>query len=188
VLGDVRGWLDNGIDIGRVAINASAAEFRNPGYAERLLARLEAHGVPATALELEITETAFLGDSDGHVLHALETLRRAGLTIALDDFGTGFSSLAHLRHFPVDTLKIDKSFVAGIGDRADDRAIVEVVLRLGEALGLTTVAEGVETEAQAAFLRGRGCKLAQGYLFARPLPAEDVALYLAGRGAERRRG
>jgi diguanylate cyclase (GGDEF)-like protein/PAS domain S-box-containing protein len=187
VLGDVRRWMDAGIEVGRVAINASAAEFRNPGYAERLLKRLAAHGVPGTALELEITETAFLGDSDGHVLHALETLRAAGTTIALDDFGTGFSSLAHLRHFPVDTLKIDQSFVAGIGDRADDRAIVEVVLRLGEALGLTTVAEGVETEAQAAFLRGRGCKLAQGYLFARPLPAEDVAAYLSGRGAERRR-
>lgn len=187
VLGDIKGWLAAGIDVGRVAINASAAEFRNPGYAERLLSRLEAHHVPATALELEITETAFLGDSDGHVLHALETLRKAGLTIALDDFGTGFSSLAHLRHFPVDTLKIDKSFVAGIADRADDRAIIEVVLRLGEALSLTTVAEGVETEAQAAFLRGRGCKLAQGYLFARPLPAHDVAGYIAGRGSERRR-
>ncbi len=187
VLGDVRGWRDSGIDIGRVAINASAAEFRNPAYAERLLARIEAHGVPATALELEITETAFLGDSDGHVLHALETLRAAGMTIALDDFGTGFSSLAHLRHFPVDTLKIDKSFVAGIAERADDRAIIEVVLRLGEALDLTTVAEGVETEAQASFLRGRGCKLAQGYLFARPLPAHEVAAYIAGRGAERRR-
>lgn len=187
VLGDVRTWLDGGVDIGRVAINASAAEFRHPGYAERLLARLESHRVPATALELEITETAFLGDSDGHVLHALETLRAAGMTIALDDFGTGFSSLAHLRHFPVDTLKIDKSFVAGIADHADDRAIIEVVLRLGEALNLTTVAEGVETDAQAAFLRGRGCKLAQGYLFARPLPADQVASYLAGRGAERRR-
>ena len=187
VLADVRRWADAGIDVGRVAINASAAEFRNPGYAERLLARIAAHGVHPTALELEITETAFLGDSDGHVLHALETLRKAGLTIALDDFGTGFSSLAHLRHFPVDTLKIDQSFVSGIDDRADDRAIIEVVLRLGEALGLTTVAEGVETDSQAAFLRGRGCKLAQGYLFARPLPADDVAAYLGDRGTERRR-
>lgn len=187
VLGDVRGWLDRGVEIGRIAINASAAEFRNPGYAERLLARLDAHRVPATALELEITETAFLGDSEGHVLHALEALRSAGMTIALDDFGTGFSSLAHLRHFPVDTLKIDKSFIAGIPDRADDRAIVEVVLRLGEALKLTTVAEGVETEAQASFLRGRGCHLAQGYLFARPLPADEVAAYIAARGMERRR-
>lgn len=187
VLADVRRWADSGIEVGRVAINASAAEFRNPGYAERLLTRIAAHGVHPTALELEITETAFLGDSDGHVLHALETLRRAGLTIALDDFGTGFSSLAHLRHFPVDTIKIDRSFVTGIDDRADDRAIVEVVLRLGDALGLTTVAEGVETEAQASFLRGRGCKLAQGYLFAPPLPADRIAAYLAGTGTERRR-
>ncbi|MCW3847954.1 EAL domain-containing protein [Sphingomonas sp. LB-2] len=187
VLTDVRRWADAGIDVGRVAINASAAEFRHPGYAERLLARIARHGVAPTSLELEITETAFLGDSDGHVLHALQTLRGSGMTIALDDFGTGFSSLAHLRQFPVDTLKIDQSFVSGIEDRAGDRAIIEVVLRLGEALQLTTVAEGVETEAQAAFLRGRGCKLAQGYLFARPLPADQVAAYLAGRGSERRR-
>ncbi len=187
VLADVRRWRDAGVGIGRVAINASAAEFRNPSYAERLLGRLEAHRVPASALELEITETAFLGDSEGHVLHALETLRAAGMTIALDDFGTGFSSLAHLRRFPVDTLKIDQSFVGGIDDRPDDRAIIEVVLRLGEALGLTTVAEGVETESQAAFLRGRGCKLAQGYLFARPMPAGEVAHFIAGRGTERRR-
>jgi diguanylate cyclase (GGDEF)-like protein/PAS domain S-box-containing protein len=188
VLGDVRRWLDARIDIGRVALNASAAEFRNPHYAERLLSRLDVYGVPATALELEITETAFLADGDGHVLHALETLRAAGMTIALDDFGTGFSSLAHLRRFPVDTLKIDQSFVSGLEEREGDRAIVEVVLRLGEALRLTTVAEGVETESQASFLRGRGCKLAQGYLFARPLPASEVAGFVAGRGMERRGG
>ena len=187
VLGDIRGWLDAGIDIGRVAINTSAAEFRNPHYAERLLARLEAHCVPASAMELELTETAFLGDNDQLVINALETLRAAGMTIALDDFGTGFSSLAHLRQFPVDTLKIDQSFVAGIEKRPSDDAIVEVILRLGDALGLTIVAEGVETESQAAFLRRRGCKLAQGYLFARPLPPALVAEFIAGRGAERRR-
>jgi diguanylate cyclase (GGDEF)-like protein/PAS domain S-box-containing protein len=187
VLSDIRRWQNDGIDIGRVAINASAAEFRHVHYAERMLERLTAHGVSAAALELEITETALLADSDGRVLRALEKLRAAGMTIALDDFGTGFSSLAHLRRFPVDTLKIDQSFVAGLDDKAGDRAIVEAVLRLGEALGLTTVAEGVETESQAAFLRGRGCKLAQGYLFARPLPADEVAAFIAGRGTERRR-
>ncbi|MEI9926501.1 MAG: EAL domain-containing protein [Sphingomonas sp.] len=186
VLADVRRWRDSGVEIGRVAINASAAEFRNPEYGERLIARLAAHGVPGTALELEITETAFLGDSEGRVLHALETLRAAGMTIALDDFGTGFSSLAHLRQFPVDTLKIDQSFIGGIGDRPGDRAIVEVVLRLGEALGLTIVAEGVETESQAAFLRSRGCAVAQGYLFARPLPADAIEHFVAARGTERR--
>jgi diguanylate cyclase (GGDEF)-like protein len=186
VLTDLRRWLDAGVDIGRVAVNASPAEFRNLHYAERLLDQLAAHRVPATALELEITETALLADSDGRVLNALQTLRAAGMTIALDDFGTGFSSLAHLRRFPVDTLKIDQSFVGGIDAERGDRAIVEAVLRLGEALGLTTVAEGVETESQAAFLRGRGCKLAQGYLFARPLPAGEVADFIAAHGAERR--
>jgi diguanylate cyclase (GGDEF)-like protein/PAS domain S-box-containing protein len=184
VLGDMRRWLDAGVDIGRVAINASAAEFRNPLYAERLLARLEAHRVPASVLEIELTETAFLADHDHHVSRALETLRAAGMTIALDDFGTGFSSLSHLRQFPVDTLKIDQSFVAGIEKRPNDRAIVEVILRLGDALGLTIVAEGVETEAQASFLRRRGCTLAQGYLFARPLPAALVADFVASRRSE----
>jgi len=188
VLADLRRWLDAGVDVGHVGINASPAEFRNPLYAERLLDRLAAHGVHATALELEVTETALLADTDGRVLHALKTLRAAGMTIALDDFGTGFSSLAHLRRFPVDTLKIDQSFVGGIDAGHGDRAIVEAVLRLGEALGLTTVAEGVETDSQAAFLRGRGCKLGQGYLFARALPASEIAGFIESRGAERRRG
>lgn len=178
VLADVRRWLDARIPFGRVAINASAAEFQHGDYAARLLTRLDVHGVPAHALELEITETAFLDDRDSAVLNALETLRTAGMTIALDDFGTGFSSLSHLRRFPVDTLKIDRSFVSGIEERPDDRAIVEAVLRLGDALGLTTVAEGIETSHQALFLRSRGCRVAQGYLFSRPLPADAVPAFI----------
>lgn len=186
VVGDIRGWLDAGVEIGRVAINTSAAEFRNPRYAERLLARIAAHGVSAANLELELTETAFLRDNDQLVISMLETLRAAGMTIALDDFGTGCSSLTHLRQFPVDTLKIDQSFVAGIETCPSDAAIVEVILRLGDALGLTIVAEGVETEHQASFLRRQGCKLAQGYLFARPLPSTRVAEFIARHGADRR--
>jgi len=173
VLADMRGWIDRGIAIGKIAINASAAEFREPGFAERLLARAASFDVPPAMLELEITETAFLGDCAGHVVIALETLRAAGMTIALDDFGTGFSSLSHLRNFPVDTIKIDRSFVAGLGDSAEDRAIIEAILRLGDALGMTTVAEGVETPEQADYLRAHGCALAQGFLFA-PAGSADV--------------
>ena len=174
VLADIRSWLDRGITVGKIAINASAAEFRGPGFADGLLARMAAFDVPPAMLELEITETAFLGDCAANVVAALEALRAAGMTIALDDFGTGFSSLSHLRNFPVDAIKIDRSFVAGLGDSAEDRAIIEAILRLGEALGMTTVAEGVETEAQADYLRAHGCTLAQGFLYAPALDAADV--------------
>ncbi len=174
VLNDMKGWIARGVPIGQVAINASAAEFRGPGFADRLLARMAAHGVPPAMLELEITETAFLGDCAANVVVALEALRAAGMTIALDDFGTGFSSLSHLRNFPVDAIKIDRSFVAGLSDSAEDRAIIEAILRLGEALGMTTVAEGVETQAQAEHLRAHGCTLAQGFLYAPALDADQV--------------
>ena len=174
VLGDMRSWRDRGIASGKIAVNASAAEFRVAGFAERLLARAAAFDVPPAMLELEITETAFLGDSAANVVVALEKLRASGMTIALDDFGTGFSSLSHLRNFPVDTIKIDRSFVAGLGESAEDRAIIEAVLRLGNALGMTTVAEGVETQEQADYLRAHGCTLAQGFLFAPAMAAADV--------------
>jgi diguanylate cyclase (GGDEF)-like protein/PAS domain S-box-containing protein len=172
VLSDMRRWLDQDIAVGKIAMNASAAELRDPAYAERLLARLERHGIPPAMLELEITETAFLDDRACNVITMLGALRAAGMTVALDDFGTGFSSLSHIRDFPVDTIKIDRSFVAGIDDSSRDRAITEAVLALGSALGMTTVAEGIETQAQADFLTARGCKLGQGFLFA---PAVEAA-------------
>lgn len=181
VLADMRGWLDRGVAFGRVAINASAAEFHEPGYAERLMERLHAHDIPATLLELEITETAFLGESVGNVVAALETLRGAGMTVALDDFGTGYSSLSHLRRFPVDAIKIDRSFVAGVDHAVGDRAIVEAILRLGVALGMKTVAEGVETAAQADYLRAQGCMLAQGFLFAPAIEAAAVPAAVKAR-------
>ena len=174
VLTDLRGWLDQGAPVGRIAINASAAEFRNPRYAERLLERLAAYRLPPSSLELEITETAFLGDRVDKVLATLELLRGAGILVALDDFGTGFSSLAHLRQFPVDVIKIDRSFVSGIEGGGEDRAIVEAVLYLGRTLGMTTVAEGIETAAQAEFVRAHHCTIGQGYLLGKPIPAGDI--------------
>jgi diguanylate cyclase (GGDEF)-like protein/PAS domain S-box-containing protein len=174
VLADMRSWLDRGVAFGKIAVNASAAEFREPGFAERLLLRMASFDVPPEMLELEITETAFLGDCAANVVVALKLLAAAGMTIALDDFGTGFSSLSHLRNFPVDAIKIDRSFVAGLGDSAEDRAIIEAVLRLGEALGMTTVAEGVETQEQADYLRAHGCTLAQGFLFGPAIDSAEV--------------
>jgi diguanylate cyclase (GGDEF)-like protein/PAS domain S-box-containing protein len=174
VLSDIRRWMDRGIAVGKIAMNASAAELRDPGYAERLLTRLERHRICPSMVELEITETAFLDDRACNVIAMLTALRSAGMTVALDDFGTGFSSLSHIRDFPVDTIKIDSSFVAGIDTSPRDRAITEAVLALGSALGMTTVAEGVETQAQADFLVAHGCQLGQGFLFSPAIEAAAV--------------
>jgi diguanylate cyclase (GGDEF)-like protein/PAS domain S-box-containing protein len=174
VLSDIQRWARLGLSVGTVAINASPAELRDPAYAGRLLDALADHGVPPNRLELEITETALIEDRGNAVVSGLRRLRAAGMTVALDDFGTGFSSLSHLRSFPVDVIKIDRSFVAGLTENATDRAIVSAILQLAVALDLTTVAEGVETQEQADFLRSHGCDLGQGFLFARALEASDV--------------
>lgn len=179
VFADMRGWLDRGVDVGRIAVNLSPAEFRHEGLAARILDRLAAAGLPASMLELEITETVFLGRGAEAVGQMLETLHRAGVRIALDDFGTGYASLRHLKAFPVDVIKIDRSFVANLAADADDAAIVDAVVGLGQRMGMEVVAEGVETAAQAAYLVARGCTHAQGYLYGRAMPAGQVEAMLA---------
>nr|WP_299595770.1 EAL domain-containing protein [Sphingomonas bacterium] len=179
-IADIRTWRDAGLTFGHVAVNASAAEFRSDDFAERGLARLEAASVPASCLEVEVTETVFLGREGELVQKALETLCAAGVKIALDDFGTGYASLSHLKQFPVDTIKIDRSFLPGLGEDSDDAAIVRAVLRLGQSLDIKVVAEGIETRSQAGFLRAHGCDFGQGYLFGRPLPAARIPKLIAG--------
>jgi diguanylate cyclase (GGDEF)-like protein/PAS domain S-box-containing protein len=179
VLNDMRGWLDTGLDIGRIAINASAAEFRHDDYAERLLEELARAGLPTGCLEVEVTESVFLGRSAGHVERALRTLSTAGVTIALDDFGTGYASLAHLKQFPVNVIKLDRSFVSDMESDAGDAAIVKAVLSLGRSFGIKVVAEGIETASQASLLREHGCDLGQGYYFGRPMPAADIPQLVA---------
>jgi len=174
-IADIRGWRAAGLGFGHVAINASAAEFRRDDFAERILARLDAASVPPTCMEVEVTETVFLGREGERVQKALETLCAAGVKIALDDFGTGYASLSHLKQFPVDTIKIDRSFLAGLSENTDDAAIVRAVLKLGQSLDIKVVAEGIETWSQARYLRAHGCDLGQGYLFGRPVPAGRVA-------------
>jgi diguanylate cyclase (GGDEF)-like protein/PAS domain S-box-containing protein len=174
VLSDMRRWLDAGLSIGRVAVNASAAEFRRGDYAERVLEELRRAGVPARCLEVEVTESVFLGSSTQLVEQALRTLSQEGVTIALDDFGTGYASLSHLKRFPVNAIKIDRSFVGGLESDAGDAAIVRAVLSLGHNLGIEVVAEGVETPFQASLLQRMSCDLVQGYHFGRPMPAGDV--------------
>lgn len=128
-------------------------------------------------MELEITESALVGDVEGAVA-TLRALREKGYRIALDDFGTGYSALGYLRRFPFDTLKIDRSFVSDIVDEGESRVIVETILAMARALGMTAVAEGVERQEEAEMLRARGCAVLQGFLVSRPLAAERVHAFL----------
>jgi diguanylate cyclase (GGDEF)-like protein/PAS domain S-box-containing protein len=171
VAASIKSWTQEGFQFGRIAINVSAAEFGRKGFADELLQRAAQAGISASSLELEVTETVFLGRSVPDILAMFVCLRAAGMTIALDDFGTGYASLIHLKQFPIDVLKIDCSFVRSLDDPVN-AAIVQSIVDLGKRLGITTVAEGIETEAQAAWLYEKGCDLAQGYLFS-PAVAPD---------------
>jgi predicted signal transduction protein with EAL and GGDEF domain/DNA-binding response OmpR family regulator len=154
-----------------VSVNVSAQQLRHPhGLVADVLAALESSGLPAGALELELTESAFI-DADEDSLAALRALRERGISLALDDFGTGYSSLGYLRRLPVDCLKIDRSFVADLPGDEDAGRMLEAILGIAAAMRLRTVAEGVETETQLAMLRRHGCLEAQGFLISRPVPA-----------------
>jgi diguanylate cyclase (GGDEF)-like protein/PAS domain S-box-containing protein len=162
----------------RVAVNFSPRQLSHPRAVETIVETLESAGLPADLLCVEITESALVEDAAA-TLATLNRLNEIGVRLALDDFGTGYSSLTYVRRFPIDTLKIDRSFVDGIVGSTEDEAIVTAVLSMGRALGVHVVAEGVETEEQAARLRTLGCKLAQGYLFSRPISAEAARALLA---------
>ena len=159
-----------------VSVNVSATEILQPDLVDAVRDALAQSGLPPNALELEITETSVLEASD-EIRGALHQLKEVGVGLAVDDFGVGYSYLSHLRDFPIDRVKIDRSFIAGLGAVAEDRTIVEAVIRLAHELGLGVVAEGVETEAQAAVLSTMGCDVAQGYHYAPPLTARAAALY-----------
>ena len=174
VLKDIRGWLDRGLDIGHVAINVSSADLRNESFVEQLLSSLCAAGVASSHIELEVTESVFLGRGAESVERSLRALSAAGISIALDDFGTGYASLSHLKQFPIDIIKIDQRFVRDLQDDPDDAAIVRAVLNLGYSLGIKTVAEGIETTAQADYLKMGGCHFGQGFLFSPAVPAAEV--------------
>jgi len=174
VLGDVARWLDKGLDPGRVAVNGAPSDFARGDFAERILNQLHAAGLAPSRLELEVTESVFLGKLALPVERALQTLSAAGVTIALDDFGTGYASLTHLQQFTVHTLKIDRSFISRLPSEKNDAVIVGAVIDLARRLGMTTVAEGIETELQAKQLAEQGCDIGQGYLFGRPVDASRM--------------
>ena len=175
-----RDWRDQHPDEAAVmAVNLSARQFQAPDLCARVASVLETVGLEPSALVLEITETVVMGDTE-RTLTTLRALKRLGVRLAIDDFGTGYSSLSYLKRFPVDVVKIDKSFVDGLGDSAVDREIVAAVIRLAAAVGMQTVAEGVETPAQLEQLRLLGCSLVQGFLLAAPQPLADLERALVG--------
>jgi diguanylate cyclase (GGDEF)-like protein len=183
VLEDVRRWSLEGLKFGRVSINAAPAEFLRDDYAERLLERLEERSIPPRLIEIEVTEHVLMASGSKYVGRALETLKNAGVRIALDDFGTGHSSLSHLRDFPVDVVKIDRSFVQQMGVDPEISAIVAAVINLAKSLRIQSVAEGIETQDQADLLRAAGCEIGQGFLLGRPSPPEQVRAILGTRAA-----
>jgi diguanylate cyclase (GGDEF)-like protein/PAS domain S-box-containing protein len=174
---DVRPWLAGSPDL-LVSVNVSPRQLERDDLPERVRAALVESGVPAGTLTLEITEGVLMGDQASSV-RRLEALHELGLRIAIDDFGTGYSSLAYLARLPVDMVKIDRSFVSGVGDRDRDADVAAMVVQFIGGLDLRAVAEGVETPAQADALRRLGCTLGQGYLFSRPVPASRVGAILA---------
>jgi diguanylate cyclase (GGDEF)-like protein len=168
-----RRWMDLGGGAPTVAVNLSARQLGRPDLADDVAAAIEAAGISGSQLFVEVTESALLEDTRT-ARNTLLRLKSLGVSVAMDDFGTGYSSLSHLRVLPVDIVKIDRSFVEGLGRTEDETNLVGAIVGMAKALGLTTIAEGVETPLQAALLTDMGCDIAQGYLFGRPTPAQEL--------------
>jgi diguanylate cyclase (GGDEF)-like protein len=170
-------WWKAGCCDLRVAVNVSGAQFEAPGFPDWVFAHLDEAGLPGACLELEITESLLMVDEAAAAL-AVRAVRELGVHVAIDDFGTGYSSLAYLKHFPIEALKIDRSFVADLGRDSNDAAICAAIIAMGRQLGLKIVAEGVETQEQLEFLATHGCTLAQGFYIAKPVEAEEMGRLL----------
>lgn len=162
-----------GSGVPRIAVNVSAIQMRGAAFAEIVKNTLDEAGLDGSALVIELTETAVMQEPDV-AAETLTRLRELGVEVSLDDFGTGYSSLAHLRRLPLDNLKIDRSFVRRVPDHPDDTAIASTIMAMGRLLQLAVIAEGVETEQQATFLRAEGCDMMQGHLFGHPHPASEI--------------
>ena len=174
VVRDTADWMKAGLEFGRVSINLSNFAFRSPRLVEWILEVLAAAGVPASCFEIEVTETVFLNEWHGLVAQHLSDFRAAGIKVSLDDFGTGHASLTHLKSFTIDEIKIDRSFVRNLTVGTPDAAIVTTLVTLGRQLGLSIIAEGVETLAEADMLRHLGCRSGQGFLFAKAMAASRI--------------
>ena len=175
VIDDVCATLARHPQLEYVTINVSARQLATSDFVETIVGALRRHDVAPERLAIELTENVLI-DAVGSSLRQLDDLRAMGVGIGVDDFGTGFASLTYLKRLPVTFVKVDRSFVDGLPDEADDRSIVEAVVGLAHALDLLPIAEGVETEAQAAFLTALDCPMAQGYLYGRPVPIDELDL------------
>lgn len=175
----IRTWLDDGLPLIPVAVNLSARQFHQPDLVQRIEAALATYALPPQALVLEITESTVMDKADS-TINILNRLAEAGFSIAIDDFGTGYSSLSYLKRFPVDKLKVDKSFVSELPGNANDAAIATAIIQMGTSLGLRVVAEGVETSGQRDFLVDRGSHGMQGYWYARPMLVDDFTSFVQG--------
>jgi EAL domain-containing protein (putative c-di-GMP-specific phosphodiesterase class I) len=176
----LRAWMEQGLPPLRVAVNLSVRQLLQKEFAATVEAVLADTGLPPHLLELEITESTLMENAQD-TLKALHRLRGLGVRLSIDDFGTGYSSLSYLKRFPVDIIKIDRSFVRDVPMDADDVAIVTAIIALAHSLRLEVVAEGVETEAQLNFLKGRNCDLMQGYHLSPAIPAEQFAALIQQR-------
>jgi len=179
---DMRAWLDEGLPLQHVGVNLSAADFRKGGLSEKICQIFAKAGVPFDHLILEVTESVYIGQRDHVVADQIKAMRSEGLKVALDDFGTGYASLTHLLTVPVDIIKIDKSFIDRTRPSDAGMVIVEGLLSIAAKLGIRVVAEGIEDEEQARRLEAFGCKLGQGYLFARAMDRSKAGQFLRSHG------
>lgn len=177
-----REWRDRGLPQIRVAVNISAVQFHQPGLVDSICRALREANMEAYGLEIELTESCVMTNAEESV-EILEELSRMGVLVSVDDFGTGYSSMSYLRRFPIDKLKIDKTFVAGMGTHSDDTSIVQAIVSLAHGLRLKVVAEGVETAEQLATLKAMGCDQYQGYYFSPPVPADEFEALLRRQAA-----
>ena len=170
-------WREMGLPALRISVNISAIDFRQRDFVDNLAAILQQSGLPPAQLELEITESVLMQNVDDTV-DILNRIKAMGVRLAVDDFGTGYSSLSYLRRFPIDVLKIDQSFIHGMKVNSQDEQLISAIIGMGKSLGLTIIAEGVETLEQLNFLQHQLCEEGQGYLFSKAVPSEDFALLL----------
>lgn len=173
----IKEWHEAGHTTMRLSVNLSPAQFMQADITRRIEATMNAVGVDPEHLKIELTETMVMNDP-GQTIEAMHELKKLGVSLLIDDFGTGYSSLAYLRQLPVDTLKIDKSFVDGLCEDESNRAIIQAIITLGQSLGLTTLAEGVERDCQLQALKQVGCDLIQGYYFSGPVESKGMLRFL----------
>jgi EAL domain-containing protein (putative c-di-GMP-specific phosphodiesterase class I) len=173
-------WAQIGVAGGVVSVNLSARQLASPDLVGNVVGAMAAAGIEPGQLSFEITESVLMDDVDFSI-EILRALKDVGVGLAIDDFGTGYSSLSYLKRLPLDAIKLDRAFVQNLDESTVDQQIVGAVVQMARALGMTVVAEGVETEGQRARLRELGCHVLQGYYFARPMPAEEMSAMLAAQ-------